>query len=77
MKKFIQWLARVFDAEITVEKVVEREKVVEKVVYLPTDGTTLHGDINVNGNLIVEGFIRVTGGLSCKDIKIVSKGGEL
>lgn len=75
MKKFIRWLAKVFDAEITVERVVEVEKVVEKVAYLPTDGTVLHGDVNVDGNLVVDGFIRVTGGVSCKDIKIAQEGG--
>ncbi len=29
MKKFIQWLAKIFKAEITVEKIVYKDKIVE------------------------------------------------
>lgn len=73
MKKFIQWLAKVFNANITTEKVVTKEVVkkvpVEKVVtkevikYL-TNGT-IKGDVNVVGNLSVEGSITATGGITC------------
>ena len=73
MKKFIQWLAKVFNANITAEKVVTKEVVkevpVEKVVtkevikYL-TNGT-IKGDVNVVGNLSVEGSITATGGITC------------
>lgn len=73
MKKFIQWLAKVFNANITKEKVVTKEVVkevpVEKVVtkevikYL-TNGT-IKGDVNVVGNLSVEGSITATGGITC------------
>ena len=73
MKKFIQWLAKVFNANITIEKVVTKEVVkevpVEKVVtkevikYL-TNGT-IKGDVNVVGNLSVEGSITATGGITC------------
>lgn len=73
MKKFIQWLAKVFNANITKEKVVTKEVVkevpVEKVVtkevikYL-TNGT-IKGDVNVVGNLVVNGKIEATGGITC------------
>lgn len=61
MKKFIQWLAKVFNANITKEvtKVVE----VEKKIYL-TSGT-IEGNINVEGNLSVNGTITATGGITC------------
>lgn len=72
MKKFIQWLARVFDAEITVEKVVEREK----VIYKPVEGT-MSGDVCVEGDLTVDGNIRVTGDVSCKCLKTEYKEEEL
>lgn len=73
MKKFIHWLAKVFNANITTEKVVTNEVVkevpVEKVVtkevikYL-TNGT-IKGDVSVVGNLSVEGSITATGGITC------------
>lgn len=72
IKKFIQWLARVFDAEITVEKVVdkvvEKEKVVyrDRVKYLPPEGGMLEGAVEVDGDLVVHGDIRATGCVTCK-----------
>ena len=73
MKKFIQWLAKVFNANIITEKVVTNEVVkevpIEKVVtkevikYL-TNGT-IKGDVNVVGNLVVNGKIEATGGITC------------
>lgn len=59
MKKFIQWLAKVFNANITIEKVVIKE-----VVKYVSPGT-IKGDVNVDGNLVVNGKIEATGGITC------------
>ena len=67
MKKFIQWLAKIFKAEITVEKIVEIE--VEKLISL--DGE-IDGNVTVRGNLLVTGSLDVTGGLTCLTINEVN-----
>lgn len=59
MKKFIQWLAKVFDANITIEKIVTKE-----VVKYISAGT-IDGDIKVDGNLVVNGKIEATKGITC------------
>ena len=69
MKKFIQWLAKVFNANITTEKVVTKEvvkevPVVKEVIKQLTNGT-IKGDVNVDGNLVVDGKIEATGGITC------------
>ena len=75
MKKFIQWLAKVFNANITTEKVVTKEVVKEvpvvkevtitkEVIKYLTNGT-IKGDVNVDGNLVVNGKIEATGGITC------------
>ena len=69
MKKFIQWLAKVFNANITIEKVVTKEvvkevPVVKEVIKYLTNGT-IKGDVNVVGNLVVDGKIETTGGITC------------
>lgn len=69
MKKFIQWLAKVFNANITTEKVVIKEvvkevPVVKEVIKYLTNGT-IKGDVNVVGNLVVNGKIEATGGITC------------
>ena len=75
MKKFIQWLAKVFNANITTEKVVTKEVVKEvpvvkeviitkDVIKYLTNGTS-KGDVNVDGNLVVDGKIEATGGITC------------
>ena len=69
MKKFIQWLAKVFNANITTEKVVTKEvvkevTVVKEVIKYLTNGT-IKGDVNVDGNLVVYGKIEATGGITC------------
>ena len=69
MKKFIQWLAKVFNANITTEKVVTKEvvkevPVVKEVIKYFTNGT-IKGDVNLVGNLSVEGSITATGGITC------------
>ena len=69
MKKFIQWLANVFNANITTEKVVTKEvvkevPVIKEVIKYLTNGT-IKGNINVDGNLVVNGKIEATGGITC------------
>ena len=75
MKKFIQWLAKVFNANTTTEKVVTKEVVKEvpivkevtitkEVIKYLTNGT-IKGDVNVVGNLVVDGKIEATGGITC------------
>lgn len=69
MKKFIQWLAKVFNANITTEKVVTKEvvkevPVVKEVIKYLTNGI-IKGDVNVVGNLVVNGKIEATGGITC------------
>ena len=59
MKKFIQWLAKVFNANITTEKVVVKE-----VVKYVSSGIII-GDVCVVGNLVVNGKIEATGGITC------------
>ena len=66
MKKFIQWLAKIFKAEITVEKIVYKDKIVEVEVekLISLDGE-IDGDVTIKGNLIVTGSLNVTGGVTC------------
>lgn len=59
MKKFIKWLAKVFNADITIEKIVTKE-----VVKYVTSGT-IDGDVMVDGNLVVNGKIEATKGVTC------------
>lgn len=59
MKKFIQWLAKVFNVNITIEKVVTKE-----VVKYISAGT-IDGDVMVDGNLVVNGKIEATKGVTC------------
>ena len=59
MKKLIQWLAKVFNANITKEKVVTKE-----VVKYVSPGA-INGDVYVDGNLVVNGKIEATGGITC------------
>ena len=67
MKRFLLWLAGVFNVDLTVEKVVikEVEKIVEKNVALKG---VIEGDVTVKGNLIVEGSLMVTGEVTCYKI---------
>ncbi len=57
MKKFIQWLAKVFNANI--------EKVVTKEVVKYVSSGIIIGDVYVVGNLVVNGKIEATGGITC------------
>jgi cytoskeletal protein CcmA (bactofilin family) len=70
MKKFIKWLAKIFKAEITVEKIVYKDKIVEVEVekLISLDGE-IDGDVTIKGNLVVTGSLNVTGGVTC--LKVV------
>ena len=99
MKKLIQWLAKIFNAEITKEVIVEREKIVykDRIVEVPVDvikeiikevevikeievpvykdikyvaiKDEVTNDTYVEGNLIVNGYLYVTGEVTCYKIK--------
>jgi cytoskeletal protein CcmA (bactofilin family) len=60
MKKFIIWLAKMFDVNITKE--VEVEKVVIEYRYL-TEGT-IKGSVIVEGDLTIKGKLSVNGGIT-------------
>jgi hypothetical protein len=60
MKKFIIWLAKVFNVNITKE--VEVEKVVVEYRYL-TEGT-IKGSVIVEGDLTIKGKLSVNGGIT-------------
>ena len=70
MKKFIKWLAKIFKAEITVEKIVYKDKIVEvEVEKLISLGGEIEGDVTVKGNLVVKGYLQAEGEVSCYKIK--------
>lgn len=69
MKKFIQWLAKKFNANITIKEIKTIVKVVEKEVVkeVPVfDGEVVRGDLTVEGNLVVEGYLEVYGNVTAK-----------
>lgn len=57
MKRFIQWLAKIFSATIT------EKEVREVYVY---DGDVVAGDLIVKGDLVVEGSLEVYGNISAQ-----------
>ena len=62
MKKFIQWLANVFNANITTEKIVTKDvvkevHVVKEVIKYLTNGT-IKGDVNVD-KAIEQGILTI------------------
>ena len=67
MKKFIQWLAKKFNANITIKetivKVVEKEVIKEVPVF---DGEVVRGNLTVEGNLVVEGYLEVYGNVTAQ-----------
>ena len=73
MKKLIIWLAKVFRVniykivEVSVEKIVYKDRIVEVQVAL--DNEVIKGTCTVQGNLIVEGVLTVTGEVTCYKIK--------
>lgn len=56
MKKIIQWLAKVFDANITVIVTVEKE-----VIKLASNH--VEGDLHIDGHLVVTGKVEIGKGL--------------
>mgnify|MGYP000987503028 FL=1 len=70
MKKFLLWLAKIFNVDLTVEKIIYRDKIVEVPVekLIALEGT-IDGDVTVKGNLLVEGNLTVTGEVTCYAIK--------
>lgn len=64
MKKLIIWLAKVFNANIEVEKIVTKEIVKEVVEYRYLTQGEIEGDVFVDGNLIINGALEVKGGVT-------------
>lgn len=60
MERLILWLAKVFNVDLVKTEYVK--EVVTEVKYL-TSGT-IDGDVNVKGNLLIEGDLRVSGGIT-------------
>lgn len=60
MERFILWLAKVFKVNLVKTEYVK--EVVTEVKYL-TNGT-IKGDVSVDGNLLIEGDLRVSGGIT-------------
>lgn len=64
MKKFVRWLAKIFKAEITVEKVKEVIVYRDRIKYI-VPGGKLTGIIDVDGNVCVDGKLNATGEIIC------------
>ena len=62
MIKIIRWLAKVFKADITVERIIYKE------VYKPLEDK-LSGSISLDGDLSVDGSIEATKDIVCYKIK--------
>lgn len=58
MKKLIRWLAKVFKADITVERIIYKE------VYKPLEDK-LSGSISLDGDLSVDGSIEAIKDIVC------------
>ena len=58
MKELIRWLANVFKADITVERIIYKE------VYKPLEDK-LSGSISLDGDLSVDGSIEATKDIVC------------
>lgn len=61
MKRFIKWLADLFNVELTKTVTVEKEKIVYKIV--PPEGR-ITGDVIIEGNVEVQGGLLIAGGIS-------------
>ena len=64
MKKILLWLANLFNIDLTVEKIVYRDKIKEVEKLISLDGE-IDGDVTVKGNLLVTGSLDVTGEVFC------------
>ena len=58
MKELIRWLAKVFKADITLERIIYKE------VYKPLEDK-LSGSISLDGDLSVDGSIEATKDIVC------------
>ena len=58
MNELIRWLAKVFKADITVERIIYKE------VYKPLEDK-LSGSISLDGDLSVDGSIEATKDIVC------------
>ena len=69
MKKFLLWLAKIFNVDLVTEKIIYRDKIVEVPVekQIALEGV-IEGDVTVKGNLVVEGSLTVTGEVTCYKI---------
>lgn len=82
MKKILFWIANLFHIDLSVERVVIKEVVKEiKVPYevikevikeVPTEKiveiTYTSGDLTINGNLVVKGYLKVDKEITCYKI---------
>lgn len=71
MKKFLLWLAKIFNVDLTVEKIVYRDVIVEVPTTIEKQVAlkgVIEGDVTVKGNLVVEGSLTVTGEVTCYKI---------
>lgn len=66
MKKLIVWLAKVFNVNIEVEKVVIKEVTKIEKEYV-TEGV-IEGDVTIKGNLLINGKLSVSGDVTIKSI---------
>ena len=76
MKRFLFWLANIFKVNLTVEKIIYKDRIVEKIVEVPVEveklvalGGVIEGDVTVKGNLVVKGYLYVDGEVTCFKIK--------
>lgn len=70
MKKLIIWLAKVFDVNIEVEKIVIKEVVKEVIEYRYLTQGKIEGDVIVDGNLLVNVNLSVSGGVTIKSMEV-------
>ena len=76
MKKLVQLLIKIFRldiptikvVEVPVDKIVYKDRIVEKEVYVSLD-ETINGTCTVKGDLIVNGSLTVTGEIACFKMK--------
>ena len=66
MKKLIQWLAKIFNANITKEVIIE--KIITKEVFVSLD-KDINGSVTIAGDLVVKGYLYVIGEVTCFKIK--------
>ena len=70
MKRFLFWLAGVFNVDLTVEKIIYKDRIVEKITEKQVAlGGVIEGDVTVKGNLVVKGYLYVDGEVTCFKIK--------